>query len=134
MREYLLLLFIAIIGVAGLVSIHQEVKLQTQYQPILSRQLVVNLTPKPQSAATNTSHRLKIFQGDSWSQIRFDIENFQEDESLLLDFGNGVRETLTEAHTEVTYDKPGVYFIKLFRENYLLEANEIELLAPQITL
>ena len=134
MREYLLLLLIAIIGLAGLVSIHQEVKLQTQHQPLLSRQLEVHLAPKSQSAATDTSQRLKIFQGDSWSQIRFDIENFHEDESLLLDFGNGVRETLTKAHTEVIYDKPGVYFIKLFCNNYLLEANEIELQAPQITL
>lgn len=134
MREYLLLLLIAFIGLSGLISIHRDVKLQSKQELLLYRQAPRSQTPQPHQAGMEHDFRLVIFQGESWSEVQFQIKDFQKDESFSLDVGNGNRLPLREAVTHFKYDKPGTYLIKLFRDHHLLEANEIELLDPQISL
>jgi len=134
MREYLLLLLIAFTGLSGLFSIHRDVKIQSQQQLILYPQVSTYFSPQAQGAAIETSQRLDIFQGEYWSEVHFNILDFQKDEDFMLDFGNGDRITLEEAHTKILYEKPGTYFVKLFKDRRLVEANEIELLRPEISL
>ena len=134
MREYLLLFLIAITGILGLVSIHQDVKIQSQQALINYRQLPSHLGPLPQSASMMASQRLDIFRGESWSEIHFNIQDYEKDEAFQIDFGNGKRMPLDQANTSIQYEKPGIYFVKLFKDNQLIEANEIELSRPKISL
>ena len=134
MREYLLLLLIAFTGLSGLFSIHRDVKIQSQQPLILYPQVSTYFSPQAQSAAIETSQRLVIFQAESWSEVHFNILDFQKDEDFMLDFGNGERIHLAEADAKISYEKPGTYFVKLFKDRRLVEANEIELLRPEISL
>ncbi len=134
MREYLLLLLIAFTGLSGLISIHRDVKIQSQQELILYRQDPQTFGPQPHSAAIETNHRLAIFQGESWSDVQFHIKDFRAGESFTLDVGDGTRLILKDAVTKINYQKPGTYYIKLFRDSELIEANEIELLDPEVTL
>jgi len=134
MREYLLLFLIAITGLFGLVSIHRDVKIQSQQELILYSQVPAYVNPQTHSASIDASQRLYIFQGESWSEIHFNIQDYQKNEAFQIDFGNGKRMPLDDAHTSIIYEKPGTYFVKLFKDSQLLEANEIELLRPEISL
>jgi hypothetical protein len=134
MREYLLLLVIAVVGLSGLISIHQEFKVKNGHDLILFKQVPHTPAAQPYAASLEVDQRLVIFQGESWSEVHFDIDNYQEGEMLILDFGNGVKRPLQQGHTQISYDRPGTYVIRLFKDNHLLEANEIELLRPEITL
>lgn len=134
MREYLLLFLIATTGLLGLVSIHQDVKIQSQEPLILYRQLPTHFGAQPHSASIESSQRLDIFRGESWSEIHFNIQDYKKDEAFQIDFGNGKRMPLDQADTSIQYEKPGIYFVKLFKDNQLLEANEVELSRPKISL
>lgn len=134
MREYLLLLLIAFIGLSGLISIHRDVKMKAKPDIVMFRQGPKQQGPEPQSASVICPNRLIIEQGESWSLVNFEIQNYSEGEVFQLDLGNGSRLPISKSHVIIEYERPGNYFVKLFKDNQLLEASEIVLIRPQIIL
>ena len=134
MREYLLLLLIAFVGLSGLVVIHHDVKIQSQHDLIQFRQGPAYPRPQSHAASMEASQRLHIFQGESWAEVYFQINDYQVEETFFLDFGNGEKQPLKDSRTQISYKEPGIYLIKLYRGKHLLEASEIELLRPEIAL
>ena len=88
-----------------MISIHQDVKIQSQQSLISYRQLPTLVGAQPHSASMAASHRLDIFQGESWSEIRFNIQDYKKDEAFQIDFGNGKRMSLDQASTSIHYEK-----------------------------
>ncbi len=133
MKEYLLLFFIAFVGLSGLFLIHQEVRIQS-----LSTSFVATAHPKITSPlvakVAKQANRLLIERGNSWSEITVSIRDFKQRESLVLDMGNGMRRQLEESRTKIVYQNSGIFLIKLFKGDHLLEAQEIELRNPLVSL
>ncbi|NND31459.1 MAG: hypothetical protein HKN76_02630 [Saprospiraceae bacterium] len=125
MREYILLLFIALVGISGLFTIHHEVKMSERdhaaYLP------VSGLSPLPlvSSATVVTAGKLVLQEHSDTASINLRIHNYDPDAVYYLDRGDGLKTKVTSPDFLVKYQHSGVFFVKLLKNNILEDVIEV---------
>ena len=125
MKEYILLIFIASVGLAGLFSIHHEV--QSFADPDLSFDTqAFSSLPVKSPMTTKAPSQLLIDAKSMWPQIVLEISNFDLYSDYYLDYGNGNRIRVTTPNQVLSYQDPGFILLKLFKDNILIDAIELD--------
>jgi len=131
MKEHLLLLFIALVGFTGLLTIHQDVSArQNDLIPYIGNQ-----RPLPVSASNSKKpHRaslLKIDPESIWPVVHLHVTHFEANSEYYLDYGSGTRERVTNPDHSFTVDHSGTMLIRLIKDEILIDAIELQLPSTQ---
>lgn len=124
MKEYILLAFIAAVGMTGLFSIHHEVKSSQQqysYLQVGTFSCLQVSKMKNRMEECQLSVDTEIVSPD----VLIRINNFRRDATYFLDCGNGERICIRDAQQLIRYDKSGKKLIKLLKDNILIDAIEL---------
>ncbi|MCB0668095.1 MAG: hypothetical protein KDC80_19850 [Saprospiraceae bacterium] len=124
MKEYILLAFIATVGMTGLFSIHHEVKASQEENPYCTGETYARLISVNQKVR-NKESQLSIDTETAWPDILIQVSNFDKDATYYLDSGSDERRIINEAQLRIHFDKSGKKLIKLLKENILVDAVDL---------
>ncbi|MCB0689595.1 MAG: hypothetical protein KDC53_23810 [Saprospiraceae bacterium] len=125
MKEYLLLTFIAAVGIFGLLSIHHEVRASDEVLPYFDTD-AFNLLPKGHRPDSSMISRMTIDMQSAWPDIIIEVNHLEENAIYYLDSGSGDRTIISDGHQVIRYQEPGKKLIKLLKENILIDAVELD--------
>lgn len=125
MKEYVLLTFIASVGLYGLLSIHHEVGRQDDHVGLgFDSQSLVIQQPTRQLVNKLQGHMI-IDQECAWPQISLQISDFDSGCDYFLDCGYGAKKRITQAKQTLDFDHSGIYLVKLIKDNILIDVVEL---------
>ena len=124
MKEYILLIFIALIGFSGLINIHQDMKAQKESVMVLWQNSFLD---KPIQVLPERAQApwLQIDYVPNHSRVHFHLAGFDGNNQFYIDYGNGKTETISDAEFTYVYAEAGKYQVKLYRDEKLLEKNQL---------
>ncbi len=134
MKEHLLLLFIALVGVTGLLTIHQDVSArQNELVPYASIQM-----PLPVSTISgdkgNGVSQLNIDPESTWPIVELQVTHFNFTSEYYIDYGSGSRERVTHARHSFEVDHDGMMLIRLIKDGILIDAIELQFPSVESTI
>lgn len=125
MKEYVLLTFIASVGLYGLLSIHHDVGRQGDHKGFgFDSQSLTNHQPSQQLVNKLQSYMI-IDQECVWPQISLQISDFDSGSDYFLDCGYGAKKRITQARQTLDFDHSGIYLVKLIKDNILIDVVEL---------
>ena len=125
MKEYILLTFIAAVGLFGLFSIHHDVKTEQQQKPYFDSRLIASMPIDEKPALPQSQMTVDV--ESTWPDVLILISNFDANAHYYLDSGNGERETIDKDQHLIRYNQSGKKLIKLIKENILVDAIELNI-------
>ncbi|MBK8505784.1 MAG: hypothetical protein IPL46_28455 [Saprospiraceae bacterium] len=124
MKEYILLIFIASVGLSGLFSIHHEARAFDDPALYFDARILSRLSVKS-SKISRAPSQILIDQKSNWPQIAVEISNFDPSSVYYLDIGDGSRIRLTTPTRVLSYHDAGFILLKLIKDNILIDALEL---------
>lgn len=124
MKEYLLLTFIATVGVVGLFNIHHEVRASQEQVPYFNSEVFGGI-PVASKQDTSSQSQMSIDIDSAWPDIVIQVSHFDKNASYYLDSGNGERTLMTNHRQTLHYDHSGTKLIKLLKESMLIDVIEL---------
>jgi hypothetical protein len=125
MKEYILLTFIASVGLYGLFSIHHDVGRQDDHVGFsFDSQSLAIQQPAPQ-LVNKVQSEMIIDQECVWPQISLQISDFDRSSDYFLDYGYGTKNKITQATQILDFDHSGIYLVKLIKDNILIDVVEL---------
>jgi hypothetical protein len=125
MKEYILLTFIASVGLSGLFSIHHEVQALDDQVLYFDEQVFSRLSVRSSKRISNEPSQLVIDQVIIWPQIVVEITNFDPASMYYLDTGDGGRIKVSARSQVLSYHHSGVVLLKLLKDNTLIDVIEL---------
>ena len=124
MREHILITVIALTGMAGLLSIHKDVKAERNMQFHLSSYLpvAINASVARSPGTEEPAFSIRHEPGDSFFLV--ELTQFDPDAHYELEYGRDQRHLLLDPNCLLRVTKDGNRLLKLFCDRQLLAASE----------
>ncbi len=125
MKEYVLLTFIASVGLYGLLSIHHDVGRQDDHKGFGFDNQSLTIQQTSRQLVNKLQSYMIIDQECVWPQISLQISEFDSASDYFLDWGHGAKKKITEERQTLDFDHSGLYLIKLIKDNILIDVVEL---------
>jgi hypothetical protein len=127
MKEYIVLLFIAMVGIFGLFTIHHEVKLSQQSTLGYVSGETLRAVPVTLQMPRESLSMLESEPAAVEELVTLKIINFDPNSTYVLDAGNGKKTKVAGPECLVQYDCPGNFLVTLLKNSILVDAIEVKI-------
>ena len=126
MKEYLPLLFIALVGIFGLFTIHHEVQLSQHSASVYINAKAIQALPVALQMPQESLIRLS--DPDSTDTlVNLKIHNFDPNSAYVLDTGSGEKNKVAGPECLLQYEHPGSFLVTLLKNGILVDAIEVKI-------
>ena len=125
MKEYILLLFIALLGIFGLFTIHHEVQMSQQSASVYVNAKGLQAVPVALQMPYESLLRLASEPESTEGLVTLKIYNFDPNSSYVLDAGTGKKTKVAGPECLLQYEHPGNFLVTLLKNGILVDAIEV---------